>query len=91
MHAGRGKRGPLVDRDNARGGMRATHKRDMARAGECNIGRETTLAGDEAAILAHAAIGRDITEGAPAHGVPCGWFRPRMRSAASAIASTIWA
>ena len=50
----------------------------------------------EAAILAHPAVGRNEAEFAGlahrgAHLDSCGWFVPRMRSAASATASTICA
>ena len=72
--------------------MRAVHQRDMLDAHRHDIGSEVALADDEAAILAHAAVGRDEAEfSGRAHDAPGGWFWPRMRSAASAIASTICA
>ena len=62
----------------------------MPDAGQRNVGHEVALAGDEAAILAHAAVGGDEAEAAHAHAEASGGrLAPRMRSAASAIASTI--
>ena len=82
----------LVDRDDARSRIGAGHQRDMAGAGQGNVGREAALAHHKASILAHPAVGRNEAEfGRRAHGSPAGRLRPRMRSAASAIASTIWA
>ena len=91
VHARHGQRLGLVDRDDARGGMRAGHQRHVARARHGDVGGEAALAHDEAAILAHAAVGRYEPERGRAHGLLAGRFRPRMRSAASAIASTICA
>ena len=91
VHARHRERLGLVDRDDARGGVRTRHQRDVARARQGDIGGEAALADDEAAVLAHAAVGRDEPERRRAHGVPAGRFRLRMRSAASAIASTICA
>src|SRR5713226_927736 len=90
MHAGQRERLALVDRDDARGGMRTGDERDVARAGQRDVGGEAALAGDEAAVLAHAAVGRDVAETRRAHR-STGRLAPRMRSAASAIASTICA
>ena len=80
----------LVDRNDAGSGMRTGNERDVTRAGQRDVGREAALAGDEAAILAHAAVGRDVAETRRAHR-STGRLAPRMRSAASAIASTICA
>jgi len=89
MHAGHGQRFRLVDCKDARGGVRTRHQRHVPRARRGDIGGEAAFADDEASILADAAIGRYETESA--HGLRTGWFKPRMRSAASAIASTICA
>jgi hypothetical protein len=53
---------------------------------------EPPLACDEAAVLTHTAVGRHEAIEVSAH-LRCseGRLDPRMRSAASAIASTIWA
>ncbi len=91
VHAGHGERCGAVDRDDARGGIRTRHQRHVPRPCQRDVGGETAFAGDEAAILAHAAIGRHEPEGFRAHGLPAGRFRPRLRSAASATASTICA
>ncbi len=57
-----------------------------------DIGDEAALADHETAILADAAVGRDETEFAGrAHVFSGGRLAPRIRSAASAIASTICA
>ena len=42
--------------------MRAGDQRDVQHARQRDIGDEVALAGDEAAILAHAAVGRDEAE-----------------------------
>src|SRR5215472_1782800 len=89
MHAGHGQRFRLVDCEDAGGGVRTRHQRHVPRAGHGDIGSKAALADHEAPILADAAIGRYETEGPCAHGSRTGWFKPRMRSAASAIASTI--
>ena len=91
MHARHGERLGLVDRDDARGGVRTRHHGHVARTRQGDIGGEAALADDEAPVLAHAAVGRYEPERRRAHGVPAGRFRLRMRSAASAIASTICA
>ena len=71
MHAGHRQRRGLVDRDDARRRIRACHQRDMLDARRHDIGGEIALADDEAAVLAHAAVGRDEAEFARrAHGVP---------------------
>ena len=79
----------FTDCEDARGGMRTGHQRDVPHGRYRNIGGEATPADDKAAILAHAAIARHEAEGL--HGSRSGRFKPRMRSAASAIASTICA
>ncbi len=93
MHARHFQRAALVDADDARGGVRAGHQRDVLHIGQHDIGDVIALAGDEAAVLADAAIGRDVTEMVRrfAHFKSTGRLAPRMRSAASAMASTIWA
>ena len=93
VHARHLQRRALVDRHDARRRPRAAHQRDMARAGQRDVGREAALAGDEAAVLAHAAVGRDVAEAVRcAHGFMLGGrLAPRRRSAASATASTICA
>ena len=65
----------------------------MFGVGQVDIGDEIALAGDEAAVLAHAAVGRDEAEFFErAHLLnSAGRLTPRMRSAASAIASMICA
>jgi hypothetical protein len=62
VHPGHGQRRGLVDCENARGGVRTCHQRDLARAWRCDIGGETALAGDEASILAYTAIARHEAE-----------------------------
>ena len=93
VHAGQRQRLGSLDRDDARGGMRRGHHRHVAHAWKCDVGGETALAGDEAPVLAHAAVGGYEPKclRRRGHGVRAGWFKPRMRSAASAIASTICA
>jgi len=91
MHTGRGQRRDLVDGEDARGRVRTGHQRHVPRAGRGDVGGEAAFAHDEAPILADAAIGGHETERLRAHGLRTGWFKPRMRSAASAIASTICA
>ena len=89
VHAGHRERLGFIDCDDARGGMRTGHQRDVPHGRYRNIGGEAASADDKAAILAHAAIARHEAEGL--HGSRSGRFKPRMRSAASAIASTICA
>src|SRR3974390_18213 len=92
MHAGRGERCFLVDRFDAGGGVGAGNQRHMLHVGQVNVGDELPFAGDEAAILPYAAIGGDIAVVAGAHlRSSSGRLSPRIRSAASAIASTICA
>ncbi len=92
MHAGKAKRRALVDFLDARGGMRAGHHGDVLHVRQFDIGDEPAFAGDEAAVLAHAAVGRDVAVADLVHGFKLrGRLTPRMRSAASAIASTICA
>ena len=93
MHAGKTQRLGLVYAHDARGGVRACDQRDMPHARHGDVGGEAALADDEAPVLAHAAIGRDKAEALSrrAHGSLTGWFKPRMRSEAKAMASTIWA
>ena len=89
VHAGHRERLGFIDCDDARRGMRTGHQRNVPHGRYRNIGGEAASADDEAAILAHAAIARHEAEGL--HGSRSGRFKPRMRSAASAIASTICA
>jgi hypothetical protein len=92
MHAGKVERRRFVHAQDARRGIRAGHHRDIPHAGQHDVSGEATLAGDETPVLAHAAVARHEPEWLRrAHGLPTGWLSPRMRSAASAIASTIWA
>ena len=91
VHAGHGQRRGGVDRKDARGRMGRRDHGNMAGAGQHDVGGEAALAGDEAPILAHAPVRRHETEARRGHGAVTGWLRPRMRSAASAIASMIWA
>ena len=59
---------------------------------ELNVGDEAALARDEAAVFAHPPVSRHEAIVIGTHlGSSEGWLEPRMRSAASAIASTIWA
>ena len=62
MHARHRQRRGLVDRDDARRRIRARHQRDVLDALRHDIGGEIALADDEAAILAHPAVGRDEAE-----------------------------
>ena len=91
MHARCCERRSLVDRNDACSGVRARHQRHVARARHGDVGGEAALADDEAPILAHAAVGRYEPERRAVHGVSAGRFKLRMRSAASATASTICA
>ena len=93
MDAGHFQRGALVDTLDARGGVRAGDQRHMAHAGNVDIGDVVAFAGDEAAVLAHAAIGADEAEFLLRRHFcsSVGRLTPRRRSAASAIASTICA
>ena len=82
----------LVDRDDAGGRIGAGDERHVAHARERDVGDELPLADHETAVLAHAAVGGEKAEAVGAHATaPVGWLAPRMRSAASAIASTICA
>ena len=63
MHAGHRQRRRRIDRDDARGRMLRRQDRDMQHALERDIGDEMARAGDEAAVLADPAIGRDEAEG----------------------------
>ena len=90
MHPGQRERRGLVDRDDARGRMRTCHQSDVLRPRRDDVGGEAALADDEAPILAHATIGRHEAEGLR-HALLAGRLRLRVRSAASAIASTICA
>ena len=66
--------------------------RDVLHSRKIDVSHEAAFAGDEAAVLAHAPVGRHELEPAGAHRVvSSGRLAPRMRSAASAIASTICA
>ncbi len=92
MHARHGQRRALVDCLDARRRVGAGHQRDVAHMGQIDIGDELPLADHEAAVLAHAAVGRDVAVAVGAHLLKLrGLLAPRMRSAASAIASTICA
>ncbi len=93
MHARHFQRRALVDALDARGCMRAGDERDVARLRQLDIGDEIALAGDETAVLPHAAVRGDETEFFKrAHSASSvGRLTPRMRSAASAIASMICA
>ena len=64
MHAGHRQRRRGVDRDDARGRIRRRHDARHAACRRAHVGDEMALAGDEAAILAHAALRRDVAEGA---------------------------
>ena len=66
MHAGHGKRRALVDGLDARRRMRAGDQRDMLHIRQIDVGDELPLAGDEAAVLAHAAVARDVAVAAGA-------------------------
>ena len=93
MHARHFQRGAFVDVLDARRGVRAGHQRDMLGIRQVDVGDEIALAGDETPVLAHAAVGRNeaVVAGC-VHLVRLrGRLTPRMRSAASAIASTICA
>ena len=102
VHARHRQRRRAIDRDDARGGMRRGHNRDMQHALERDVGDELAAARDEAAILAHPAIGRDEAEGRGigAHFASTAVWAPlasgrgvlalRNRSAANWTASTIW-
>ncbi len=93
MHAGQAERRGLVDGDDARRRVWAGDERHVAGARQGDVGGEPALTDHEAAVLPHPAVGRYEAErrGRRTHGCTAGWLRPRMRSAASAIASTIWA
>ena len=91
MHAGHGQRRALVDALDARRRVGAGDQRDVAHVRQLDIGDEVPLAGDKTAVLAHAAVGRDVAVGLAGHGASFGRLTPRMRSAARAIASTICA
>ena len=93
MHARHFQRRALVDADDARGGVRAGYQPDVFGVGQVDVGDEAALAGDKAAVLADAAVGRDETEFAQGAHVrdSAGRLAPRSRSAASAMASTICA
>ena len=93
VHARERERRGLVDRPDARRRIRTRQQRDVPSAGKGDIGGEAPLVGDEAAVLAHAAVGGDETEARRrrGHDPITGRLRPRMRSAASATASTICA
>ena len=93
MHARHFQRGAFVDVLNARRSVRTSHHRDMFGVRQVDVGDELSLAGDETPVLAHAAVGRNVAVAARlVHLVRLrGRLTPRMRSAASAIASTICA
>ena len=63
MHAGHGERRALVDAHDPRRRIGAGDQRDMPHVGQFDIGHEMPLAGDKAAVLAHAAVGRDVAVG----------------------------
>ena len=93
VDAGHGQRLRGVDGFDDRGGMLGGHERDVQHAFRREVGDVASLADDEAAILAHATIRRDVAEfrgrvhaASPLAGV----FEPARRRAASSIASTIW-
>ena len=93
VHAGHGERRAFIDALDARGGVRAGDHRDVFHVRQLDVGDEVALAGDEAAVLAHAAVAGDIAvvAGRAHRSGSAGRLTPRMRSAASAIASTICA
>ncbi len=91
MHAGHRQRLGLVDGEDARGGMRTGHQRDVPHTGYGDVGGEAAFADDEPPIFAHAAIARYETKRFRIHRPRPGRFKPRRRPAASAIASTICA
>jgi rhamnose transport system permease protein len=56
LDAGEGERRGRIDGNNARCRMRRGDERDMAGAGQRDVGGKTPLADDEAAVLAHPAV-----------------------------------
>ena len=60
MHARHGKRRAFVDALDARRGVRAGDHRHMLHVRQIDVGDEMALAGHEAAVLAHAAVARDV-------------------------------
>ena len=73
VHATARERRGLIDVQNTCSGMRARHHGDVPGSGEKDVGSEAALAGDEATILAHAAVARDEPERPHrAHGLAAG-------------------
>src|SRR5437879_9596260 len=102
MHAGHRQRRRGVDRDDARGRMLRGQDRHMQQSFKRHIRDETTVTGNEAAILAHPAMGRDKAEGGGIGGhfasttgsspgaAGRGVLAIARRAAASSTASMIW-
>ena len=60
--------------------------------GKIDVGDKSPFAGHKAAVLAHPPVGGNVAVAGLAHLRNSeGRLAPRMRSAASAMASTIWA
>src|SRR5690242_1191649 len=99
MDARHRQRRRTVDRQDLRGWILRRQDSDMKRAFRHDVGNIIATAGDEPAILANPAVGRDKTEcsGIDAHFTISsttlaerGALDLRTRSAANSIASTIW-
>ena len=58
MNTGHGEGGALVDRDDARCGVRTGQQCDVFGVWQIDVRDEPALACDEAAVLAHAPVGR---------------------------------
>ena len=93
MDARHGQRLGGIDLDDARAGVGRGQHRGVPRAGRRHVADVGRLAADEPAVLAHPALARDVLECrrlAHAHVPPVLTLALRKRSAASAMASTIW-
>ena len=92
VHARHGQRIGRINAGDAGAGVGRGQDRDVQGSRRRHVADERGLAADEAAILAHAALAGDVSEVCrPRHAqTPPGWLAARRRSAASAIASTIW-
>ena len=78
----------FVDADDARGGVGAGDQRHVLGAGQVDVGDKLALADDEAAVLAHAAVGGDEAEAlARSFGSspPDGWRRACARRRARSL------
>jgi hypothetical protein len=91
VDARHGEGGALVDFGDARRRIGAGDDGHVVHAGQRNVGGKSPLADDEAPVLTHPAVRRYEAQEAGHGERSCGRLAPRMRSAASAIASTIWA